>query len=213
MNALFFILTVLSLAVMTIVAPDSVLGVMIDGGKSALELSLKMIAIYSVWLSVLKIIERTELDKKIVSLFQPLVDKMYKNENSKAKAYVAMNMTANLLGMGGAATPLGIKAINEMNRGSDKSAATGNMILFFVLNATSLQLIPATVIALRAAAKSAAPADILLPNILASLFAAGAGFIFVKIFSFVFRNKKKKLKPAPDAANDLPDPRAAAKKA
>ncbi|MDR1939201.1 MAG: hypothetical protein LBQ40_00190 [Clostridiales bacterium] len=191
MNALFLIITVISLAILTVTAPDSVLGIMIDGGKSSLDLSLKMIAIYSVWMAVLKIIEKTRLDKKITSLFEPIVNFMYKNENKRAKAYVTMNMTANLLGMGGAATPLGIKAINEMNRdGRDGSAATANMIMFFVLNATSLQFIPATVIALRASAGSAKPADILVPNITASLISAGTGFLLVKLIS-KFKNKPK----------------------
>ncbi|MDR3264350.1 MAG: nucleoside recognition protein [Clostridiales bacterium] len=192
MNALFFLIIVISLGILTVVAPDSVLSIMIDGGKSALDLSLKMIAIYSVWLAVLKLVEKTELDKKITSLFEPIVSFLYKDENKKAKAYITMNMTANLLGMGSAATPLGIKAINTMNRDLDKDTATPNMIMFFVLNATSLQLIPATVIALRAAAGSAAPADILIPNIITSVVSALSGFAFVKIISYLKRKRKTK---------------------
>jgi spore maturation protein A len=180
---------VISIGILTVVSPDSILGIMIDGGKSALELSLKLTAIYSVWLAILKIVEKTGLDKKIVSLFEPVVDFMYKDENNRAKAYISMNMTANLLGMGGAATPLGIKAVSEMNRDANKRTATTNMIMFFVINATSLQFIPATVIALRAAAGSSAPSDILMPNIIASVLSAGTGFLIVRIISSI---KKKR---------------------
>jgi spore maturation protein A len=180
---------VVSLGILTVLKPEAVLGIMIDGGKSALDLSLKMIAIYAVWLAVLKIVEKCGLDKKLTSLFSPVVNFLYKDENKRAKAYITMNMTANLLGMGGAATPLGIKAINEMNRDPDKIRATTNMILFFVINATSLQFIPATVIALRAEAGSATPSDILLPNVIASILSAGAGFFIVKICSKILRSR------------------------
>ncbi|MDR2091443.1 MAG: hypothetical protein LBP62_07350 [Clostridiales bacterium] len=189
MNALFLIITVVSLAVLTVAAPDSVLGIMIDGGKGALDLALKMTAIYSVWLAVLKIVEKTGLDKKITSLFDPVVNFIYKDENKTAKSFISMNMTANLLGMGGAATPLGIKAVNSMNRGADALSATTNMIMFFVINATSLQFIPATVIALRAAAGSVSPSDILIPNIIASTASAGAGFLIVRIVSGIQKKK------------------------
>ncbi|MDR2047295.1 MAG: hypothetical protein LBP79_05315 [Clostridiales bacterium] len=190
MNLLFLIITAVSLAVLTVTAPDSVLGIMIDGGKGAVELSLKMTAIYSVWLSVLKLVEKTRLDKKITSLFEPVVNFIYKNENEKAKSFITMNMTANLLGMGGAATPLGIKAVNEMNRESDPLKASANMIMFFVINATSLQFIPATVIALRAASGSEAPSDILVPNIIASVVSAGAGFLFARLCAAASAKKR-----------------------
>jgi spore maturation protein A len=165
---------------------------MIDGGKGALDLALKMTAVYSVWLSILKIIEKTNLDKKITSLFEPVVNFIYKDENPTAKSFITMNMTANLLGMGGAATPMGIKAINSMNRGADPLKATTNMIMFFVINATSLQFIPATVIALRASSGSASPSDILLPNIIASVISAGAGFLIVKIISVIEKKKESR---------------------
>ena len=95
--------------------------------------------------------------------------------------------------MGGAATPLGIKAMERMQDGTPR--ATDNMILFLVINATSIQLIPATVVGLRAAAGSASPGDIILPSLLATSVATVVGVAIVKALSA----KKTRKKPSPPA--------------
>ncbi|MDE5911500.1 MAG: hypothetical protein K2H24_04120, partial [Clostridia bacterium] len=110
-----------------------------------------------------------------------------KGESDLALEYITLNFSANLLGMGGAATPLGIKAMECMQDNSQK--ATDNMILFMVINSTSIQLIPATIIGLRASAGSNAPSDIILPSLLATLISTVTGVILAKLCALFTRKK------------------------
>jgi spore maturation protein A len=181
MNIVFFIIVMMSLIIITIVNPESAFAVMLDGAKSAIDLSFKLLAIYAVWLSVLKIIEKTGLDKKFSAMFSPVTKFLFKGENEKTRALISMNMAANMLGMGGAATPLGIRAMEMMDNGSGK--ATDNMIMLMVISASSIQLIPATIMALRSANGSASPSDIFLPSLIATTVTTGLGIFLVKLFS------------------------------
>ena len=99
--------------------------------------------------------------------------------------YIAVNLASNMLGMGGAATPAGIKAIGAMNANGEK--ATDNMCLLVVINATSIQLIPATVISIRAAAGSANAASIFLPTLIATLVSTFSGILILSVFAGLFR--------------------------
>lgn len=181
MNAIFFIILFVSLVIITWVNPESALAVMLEGARSAIDLSLKLIAIYAVWLSILKIIEKTGLDKKLSSLFSPITNILFKGEKVETKSYVSMNLAANMLGMGGAATPLGIRAMELMDDGSGK--ATKNMIMLMVISSTSIQIIPTTIIALRSSNFSLSPSDIILPSFLATTLTTVIGVILVKIFT------------------------------
>ena len=152
---------------------------MLTGAGKAVETGLSLFAVYAVWLSVLEIMEKTGISRAIYRLFAPLFKKMFKGESEKAVEYISLNVSANLLGMGSAATPAGIKAMEHMSKKSEK--ASDNMILFFVINATSVQLIPATIVGMRAAAGSASPSDIILPTLGGTLAAALAGVALAKL--------------------------------
>lgn len=166
---------------MTIRSPESAFPTMIDGVRGAIELSFKLCAIYAVWLSVLKMVEATALDKKLSKILRPVVCKIFKNESDDAYDKICVNLAANMFGMGGVATPAGIKAMSAMSDGSDR--ATDNMIMLLVVNATSIQLIPATVIALRAGANSQSPSDVILPTLISSGIATLCGMILCKVLS------------------------------
>jgi len=169
MNAIFVIVVIISIITLSIRSPALVLTAMLDGAGEAINLTIKLISIYAVWLSVLKMVERTHLDKKLLGLFRPLIDRIFKGESEQAKSYIGMNIAANMLGMGGAATPLGIKAVNEMSKGREEREATKNMKLFLIINAVSVQLIPATIMALRARNNSQNPTDILIPTLITTI--------------------------------------------
>lgn len=172
---------------MLVRSPQDAFSSMIDGVSGAIELALRLLAIYTVWLSVLKMAEATHLDKKLSKLLKPVVRKLFKNESDEAYDWICINMSANMLGMGGVATPAGIKAMSAMQDGSDK--ATDNMILLLVINATSIQLIPATVIALRGSAGSQNASDIILPTLISSGIATLCGAIICKVLSL--KNKSE----------------------
>lgn len=181
MNAVFLAISIISLVAMTVHSPETAFSSMINGVGSAISLSLKLIAIYAVWLSVLEMMKRTGIDKSLSKLLKPLVRKIFKKEKDEAYDWICINMSANVLGMGGVATPAGIKAMEKMQDGSDR--ATDNMIMLFVINATSIQLIPATVIAMRAGANSQNAADIILPTLISSGIATLLGIIICKVMS------------------------------
>ncbi|MDR2635180.1 MAG: hypothetical protein LBC13_04255 [Clostridiales bacterium] len=193
MNLIFTAILTVSVAVMLFTDPDVTMSAMLAGGSGAVSLSFKLLTVYAVWLSVLKIVERLELDKKMARLFAPIIDRLFKGESADAKACITVNLASNMLGMGGAATPAGIKAMRLMENGGE--TATDNMLLLLVLNATSVQIIPATVIALRSAAGSIAAGNIILPSLISTACSTLIGAALVRLarrfFNFSVKKKGK----------------------
>lgn len=197
MNTVFAIMILVSLVMLVVVSPESAFSIMISGASNALTLAFTLIAIYAIWLSILSLMEGIGLNKALKKLFKPITKRLFKGESDLALEYITLNFSANLLGMGGAATPLGIKAMECMQDGSEK--ATDNMILFMVINSTSIQLIPATIIGLRSAAGSNAPSDIILPSLLATVISTVTGVILAKVCSCLLRLGKKSKVTQPKA--------------
>jgi spore maturation protein A len=151
-------------------------------------LSLKLWGIYTVWLGILKIVEDTGLDKKLAKFLSPIINFLIGKTDSYTKEQVAVNLTSNILGMGNASTPSGMNAIAGLDKGS--KYATTAMIMMIILNATSLQLIPTTVIGLRITAGSSSPSDIIMPTLISSAISTLFGVVVVKIFGKIFKDKK-----------------------
>lgn len=189
MNTMFFVMTVASLILVTVVSPDNAFSIMISGASNAISLALKLCAIYAIWLSVLDIMQKVGMSRALDRLFSPITKRLFKGEDEKTREFITLNFSANLLGMGSAATPLGIKAMEGMQDGSDK--ATDNMILFMVVNATSIQLLPATIIGLRSSYGSASASDIILPSLIATAVSTVCGVLLAKAFSLTSKNRKK----------------------
>lgn len=178
MNVAFVALTLLSLVMMTFAAPADMLPSMISGVSGAIVLILKLTAVYAVWLSVLKMAEATGLDRKLSRALRPVIRRLFKGESEKSYDYISVNLASNMLGMGGATTPAAINAMASMCR--EEGKATDNMLMLLVINATSIQIVPATVIALRAAAGSANAASVFLPTLIATSCATAAGMILAR---------------------------------
>ncbi|MDE6550088.1 MAG: spore maturation protein [Clostridia bacterium] len=196
MNFVFFLMVAISMIVLTIISPDSAFGVMLSGARKSIELALSLFAIYSIWLSILEIMDKIGLNKQLNKLFKPINKRLFKGESDKALEYISLNLSANLLGMGSAATPMGIKAIESMSDGSEK--ASDNMALLMVINATSIQLVPATVIGMRLAAGSASASDIILPSLIATAVSTVCGVILSKLCAAISK-KLRKYKPQSSA--------------
>ncbi len=178
MNVAFVLILISSICMMLATSPSLAFPTMIEGVSGAISLALKLCAIYTVWLSVLKMMQATGLDKALSRIVKPIVKRLFKNENDDAYKWISINLASNMLGMGGAATPAGIKAMSEMQDGSDK--ASDNMILLLVINATSVQLIPATIIAILASNDAKNAAGIIFPTFISSLIATAFGVILCK---------------------------------
>ena len=188
MNTVWYSVVIVGLGLMIFNNPQIAFDTVLAGSTNAINLSLKLWAIYAVWLGLLQIVEDTKLDKKIARLLSPIIDFLMGKQDDKAKNQIAINLSCNLLGMGNACTPSGIKALEYMDKGSKH--ITNAMIMFFVLNTSSLQLIPTTVIGLRIASGSSSPADIILPTLIATTASTVCGIILVKIFSKFSKDKK-----------------------
>ena len=174
------------LVAMLFTDPTGAVGAALAGAQNAVELSIKMIAVYALWLGVLGVMRRNGVAELTARLFRPLTRHLFKGESDKARSLIAQNLAANFLGIGSAATPLGIEAVAEM-QGADPVAKDGT-VLFLVINACGVQLLPATVIALREQAGSASPADVLLPTFLSTLLTALIGVALC----FLTRGKRRK---------------------
>ncbi len=179
MNVIFTVIFLVSVIILCFISPDSVLATMIQGGENALELSLHMCIIYAVWLGVFEIIDRSGLSIKIARLLRPINRFLFGDLPDKANEYACLNISANMLGMSGATTPMGIKTIHELEKFKNSEYA---IYMFFVINATSIQLIPTSVISLRTSLQSASPSDILLPTVLTTALSSLIGILLVKIF-------------------------------
>ncbi len=161
-------------------SPELVLSSMINGASSAVTLAIRLLAIYSVWIAVMRIIEKSGLDKKVAKVLSPIVKRLFKGESDEALSSISMNFSANMLGIGSVATPLGIQAIERMDKGS--LYASHNIILFVVINCTSLELLPSTILGMRASMGSVNPADIILPTLLSSLISTICGICLCMLF-------------------------------
>ena len=152
--------------------------------KTSVELALGLIGGMVLWCGVLKVAEKSGLVDKLSLLIRPVLKLIFNELPSKGNAMGAMvmNMTSNMLGLGNAATPMGLKAMDELQKlNSKKEIATNAMCLFLVINAAPPQFIPATVLSLRSSLGSTNPGMIILPALINSMFALTIGIITCKL--------------------------------
>lgn len=176
MNIVWTVVTVVALAALTITNPQSVLTVCLDSSAQALTTALGLCGVYCLWLGIFEVAEKCKLVEGLSRCFARLNKFLYGNVEKVASDYISLNLASNLLGVGNAATPSAISAIKEMEHG-ERLSRSGAML--FVVNATSVQLIPTTVIGLRASMGSANPSDILLPNLLSTIVTSVVGVALV----------------------------------
>ena len=162
------------------------------GAKEAITLSIGLISILVFWLGMMRIAEDSGLLSKLSTLFKPLISKLFPEvpSNHPAMGYILSNMIANMFGLGNAATPLGIKAMEELKElNGGKNEASRSMITFLAINTASITLIPTTVIAIRMNYDSANPTDIVGPTLVATAVSAVAAILIDRFF--YYRRSKK----------------------
>ena len=160
------------------------------GAGSAIQLCLSMAGVLCIWSGVMEIMNRCGMSAKLARAFRPLLKMLLPNasRDSETLSAVSANVSANLLGLGNAATPLGIQAARRMARGQE-GVASDELCLLVVLNTASIQIIPATIASVRAAAGAAAPFDILPAVWLSSVLSVMAGLAAAKTLAFLDRRK------------------------
>ena len=182
MNVIFTAVFIASMITIAVVSPDKLLSSLLGGAESSVKMALTLFCIYAVWMGLSKLAEKSGLSKYIARGLKPVTKRIFRTDDETANEQLAMNISCNLLGLGGAATPYAVKAVEELDKQSNDFAQK----LLFVINATSIQILPTTVIALRAGAGSLSPSDIFLPSLIctaiSTLTAVGLYLIGRKIW-------------------------------
>ena len=169
---------------------DAVSAAALEGAGSAVRLGISMAGVLCLWSGVMEVMNACGLSAGLARTFRPLLRRLLPDasRDGETLAAVSANVSANLLGLGNAATPLGIRAARRMARGCG-GTASDELCTLVVLNTASIQLIPATVGSLRAAMGSAAPFDILPAVWLSSLLSVTAGLAAARLLSLLDRRR------------------------
>ena len=159
---------------------------LLNGVDSSVQLIISTSGMLCFWSGILAVAKSSSVNSFLGKILSPLLSRLFNSvdANSKAMELICLNISANLLGLGNAATPLGLNAMQELRKNNDNPLkATDDMILFVVLNTASLQIIPTTLITYRTAYNSSAPFEILPCIWLSSVAALAVGIIVAKILN------------------------------
>lgn len=166
----------------------------VNSSKEAVELCITMLGVMALWTGLMKIAEKSGLSALFLRFMNPVLRFLFPDvpKESKANEYIASNMLANILGLGWAATPFGLKAMEELQKlnvsqGGKRERASDAMCAFLIINISSLQLIPVNIIAYRSQYGSVNPAGIIGPAIAATFASTLAAVLFIRLV----RRKKK----------------------
>lgn len=192
-NIIWVLLTVIGIAFGMINGTmEEINKAIFSGAKEAVTLCIGLISILVFWLGIMRIAEEAGLLRMLAKWFRPLVTRLFPEipPNHPALGYILSNMIANMFGLGNAATPLGIKAmeqLQELNGGS--ISASRSMVTFLAINTASITIIPTTVIAIRMNYHSASPTEIVFPTLIATILSA-FGAILIDRYFYYRRSRK-----------------------
>ena len=169
-------------------APSSIISTMMSAAKTGVTMAIEFIGIYAVWMGIMQVLDDCKLSHKLSSILSRPVRRIFGQTDPETEKNICLNIASNIIGIGSASTPYGIKAMKGLDKGSDK--ATRAMIMLVVINSTGIQLLPTTVIGMRAMAGSVSPSCILWPTIVATFLPTILGVLLVAL-SYGKRNKKQ----------------------
>ncbi|MCX8042715.1 MAG: spore maturation protein [Desulfobacterota bacterium] len=191
MNVIWFVLIAVSIAGALISGhTEPLTKALFDGARAAVDISLFLLGIISLWLGVTKIIEESGLIHRISHFFKPIITSIFRSvpPDHPAITSITLNLLANFFGLGNAATPLGIKAMQDLQTlNRDKETITFAMMLFIVLNTASIQFIPFTVVGILSELGSAQPSAIVVPTLCATVVSAACAVLVLLLFRKIMR--------------------------
>lgn len=153
-----------------------------ESTESAVNLTLTLIGMTCLWSGIMEIASKTKIIEYLSNFLRPITKKLFLDLNENSYNNIVMNIIANILGLGNAATPLGLKAMKELQKeNKNKEQLSDNMMMLIVLNTASLQIIPTTVISIRSSLGSLNPTKIIFPVWISTICAAIVGIVFTKI--------------------------------
>ena len=166
----------------------------ISGASQAVTLVIKLACGLVFWSGMMNLIRKSGISDLVARLLSPIIRLVFPklDKNSKAAQYIGLNLSANMLGLGNAATPFGIEAMRELNKlNPTPDRPSNDMVCFAVINSASIQLLPTTVAIIRAAHGAQNPMDILPAVLLTSLISLSIGLFFAKIIPLFERKRRK----------------------
>ena len=178
MNVLFSIVFLVAAGLFLLQSPDGFLATVLDGASKSAVLCFSLIATYAVWLGLMNVWKDAGVSQAVSKLLKPLAKRIFKVDDTETLDNLSMNLSVNLLGISGAATPYGIKVAQFLDR---SEYAEYSSAMFFVVNATSIQLIPTSIIGVRVALGSVAPADVVLPTLVCTVFSTLIAMALVRM--------------------------------
>jgi len=187
MEFFWFLLTIIGMIGCVIIDPSKVLPTFNAAATEAISLTIKMWGVYAIWLGFLEILTTTNLKRKLFRPLKKVIKFLFGSVDEETEMYLCENIAGNFLGVGGISTPSGIKAAEKLQ--GDGATITAGASMLILLNTSSIQLIPTTVIGLRAASGSASPADIILPCLIAGIATTVFSVTLTKLY-WKFRKKR-----------------------
>jgi len=172
---------------------DDVNEAIFNSAQEAVTLTIYLMSTLVFWLGMMKVAEAGGILQILARLFKPLVRKLFPEipEDHPAIGYILSNITANMFGLGNAATPMGLKAMDEMKKLSGTNTASRSMITFLALNTSGLTIVPTTVIAIRMQHHSISPTEIVGTTLIATIVSTTFAIIFDRLFYHLEKNKRK----------------------
>jgi len=195
MNYIWYSLIVISIIFGAINGTlNEVANAIFSGTQLAIKIVLTLLGIMTFWLGIMKIAEKSGLVEFLSKILNPVAERIFPEipKDSPIIGDIAMNFSANALGLANAATPIGIKAIQGMQElNKDKNSASDSMCTLLAMNTAGFQLIPATVIAILAANGSTNPTEIILPTLIVTSTAFISAIIIAKLFKKISPPQKE----------------------
>lgn len=194
MNYIFYFLIVSSIIIGAITGRlQDVVNSIMDGAELSVKIAFSLIGIMAFWLGMMKIAEKAGIIRFISKLLKPITKLLFNElpENSPAIGDIAMNFTANAFGLANAATPFGIRAMEELQKeNNDKKQASHSMCLFLGMNTAGFQLIPTTVLAVLVGIGYKNPTEIIAPTLIVTSIAFCFAILIAKFFQFLTQRKE-----------------------
>ena len=178
MNILFSCIFLSSTLILLCINPENFLIALLEGASRSGTICISLLATYSVWLGLMKVWEDSGVSRGISRLLKPIAKRLFKTNDPQTLDAVSMNMSVNLLGISVAATPYGIKAAQLLDKSPHAEYASS---MLFVLNATSIQLIPTSIIGVRVAMQSVSPTDIVIPTLITTAFSTILAIVLTRL--------------------------------
>ena len=190
MNAIFSYTFILACTALLLTDPDLFLKSALHGAEKSATVCLAMLSSYALWLGLISVWEKSGVSQKISKFLAPIVRKLFKTKDEPTVSAISMNLAVNFLGIGGAGTPYGVKACQLLDK---SERAEYSSAMFFVVNATSVQLLPTAIVGVRASMGSMSASNIIFPSILATFVSTFVGIALTALY-FAIKSRKINVK-------------------